>query len=183
MTKALKKEPRQQSPRTRALIKDKALVQGELRAEEIVEKVRAAMKLVEGEITTNDGVYPGNKGGLSLNEIARRADVNNTTLYGAKYKVFREEINTWLKAIKSTAVTGRMRVRKEVTTRVAEWRELYDGLVESNRISELHLQEATSQLEAARVDLAELRRENERLRRALTVEGDKKVVALRSRKD
>lgn len=175
--------PRPRSTATKALIQEKALAQGLQRTEAVVSAVRSAMATIEAEIAANDGIYPGNKGALSLNEVARRASVHSTTLFGPKYKALKSDVDEWLRTVKSKAVTGRMRVRKEMTERVGAWRELYEALLESHHISELDLQEAQHQLEVAQAEVARLRDENAKLTALLSANSANKVVSLRRPKD
>ena len=185
MSKPAKKAPaRARSSATRALIKESASVQGIQRTEEVVSAVRTAMSSIEDEITAHDGIYPGNKGALSFNEVARRAGIHNTTLYDKeRYGAFKSEVNDWLKSIKATAVTGRMKVRRAVTERVSEWKELYEGLVESHRISELDLQQAQRKLEESEVKIRSLEAENAKLQAALGAASKGKVVNFSKTKD
>jgi hypothetical protein len=137
------------------------------------------MRTIEMEIAANDGIYPGNEGALSFNEVARRAKIHNTTLYDEKrYGTFKKEVDDWLESIKATAVTGRIKVRREVTERVSEWKELYEGLVESHRISELDLQQAQRKLEVYEAKTRALEAENERLQAALDAAHKGNVVKL-----
>ena len=147
---------RKHSQRAVEIIRSKALKQGTGRTEAVVTAIRSAMKTIDQEIKANDGIYPHNGGALSLNELARRADVHATTLFGPKYEGLKSDVEKWMAGIKSTGVATRQEAQKSVIKRVAEWRELYDALLSSHRKTELDLQEATRLLEEATTRIAQL---------------------------
>ncbi|MEJ5029898.1 hypothetical protein [Comamonas sp. MYb69] len=165
---------------TREKIRAKALEQGEARADVVETAVRTAMRTIEAEIRDNEGIYPANKGALSANEVARRAGIHNTTLYGTRYKSLLQDIKSWKKKLETTAVTGRMRVKRELATRIADWRQLYDGLSESHRITELDLQETERKLEDANAELARLREKYDLLLKSNNISSNRKVVSIRN---
>jgi len=169
------------SARTLEKIRSKALEQGETRADAVETAVRAAMKTIEKEISVNDGIYPGNKGAISVNEVARRADIHNTTLYGSKYKPLLQDIKAWLKKLQSSAITGRTRVKRELATRIADWRQLYNGLCESHRITELELQESERKLEEAYAELEMLKKQHGLLLKSLSTSSGGKVISIKNR--
>lgn len=157
------------------LLKRAAQEQGQQRTEEVHSKVRAAMRSIESEIAGNEGIYPGNKGSLSMNELARRAGIHNTTLHGEKYGDLLEEAKAWLERIKSGATIGRLRVRKTLAARVSEWRELYEGLQQSERDTNLALQQKEAELEAAKAELESLRKQVGQLKAQLDAKAGKVV--------
>lgn len=162
-------------PSKQELLKRAAQEQGQQRTEEVYSKVRTAMHAIEAEIAGNEGIYPGNKGSLSMNELARRAGIHNTTLHGGKYTDLLKEAKAWLERIKSGATIGRVRVRKALATRVSEWRELCEGLRQSQRDTNLALQQKEAELEAANVELENLRRQVEQLKSMLDAKTGKVV--------
>lgn len=173
MTKAT--AGRKATPSKQELLKRAAQEQGQQRTEEVHDKVRAAMRTIEAEIATNEGIYPGNKGSLSMNELTRRASIHNTTLHGDKYGDLLKEAKAWLKGIKSGATIGRLRVRKTLAKRVSEWRELYEGLRQSERDTNLALQQREAELEAANAELESLRGQVEQLKSQLDAKTGKVV--------
>lgn len=182
MKKNTVQNPRgQHDAKTLEKIRVKALKQGEARADAVETAVREAMRTIEKEIVANEGIYPGNKGALSANEVARRAEVHNTTLYGAKYKSLLQDVKTWLKKQETSAITGRMRVKRELATRIADWRELYNGLTESHRITELDLQEAERKQSEANAELNTLREQYNLLLKSIGTAADGKVVSIKNR--
>ncbi|KRB79045.1 hypothetical protein ASE07_04980 [Noviherbaspirillum sp. Root189] len=136
------------------------------------------MRIIEQELANNEDKYPHNKGDLSLNELARRADVHPTTFFSSKQRDFGLEVKKWLEEIKTGKVIGRGAVRRELADRIANWKALYDGLAQSHRDTELELQQAEADLIAARADIETLQREKQRLQEILSEMSDKKVVLL-----
>lgn len=49
-------------------------------------RVSATIETIKQELQSNDGVYPHNKGRLSMAEVCRRAKVSSITLQGALHK-------------------------------------------------------------------------------------------------
>lgn len=152
-----------------------ALARGEREAEQNHERVRTVMKTIQKEMAGNDGIYPQNKGAVSLAEVARRAEIHPITFHKPRYRGLGEEVKAWLETLKQGSVVGRGRVRKELGTRVQEWRKLYEDLLEVHRISE-------TDLEYAEAKLKEVLQENERLRQEVATQASLKVVPIRPKK-
>lgn len=138
-------------------------------------RVRAVMQSIKAEMADNEGIYPHNKGAVSLAEVARRAEIHPFTFHKPRYRQLGEEVKEWLEALKSGTVVGRGRVRKELGTRVKEWKQLYDDLLEAHRVSETDLEHANEQLKEAL-------QENERLRLRLADHNALKIVSIPQRK-
>ncbi|MBU9552880.1 hypothetical protein [Burkholderia multivorans] len=136
------------------------------------ERVRAVMLEIQQEMVVHQGVYPHNKGALSLAEVARRAGIHPFTFHKARYVDLAHEVKARLQTLKGEAIVGRTRVRTELKDRLSEWRRLYDDLLQVHRISETDLMHAQLQLD-------EVRRENEELKRRLADLLRRKVVRLR----
>lgn len=164
-------------PTRQERLKKAAQEQGQQRTEAVLDKVRSAMRTISAEIAANEGVYPGNKGSLSMNELARRAGIHITTLHGEKYSDLLKEAKEWFERVKSGATIGRKRVRKALATRVSEWKDLYEKLCQSERDTNLALQQKEAELEAAIAELQDVRRQVEQLKSLLDTQAGK-VVSL-----
>lgn len=173
-----KKQRATRSNSTRALMKVRAQERGRLRSDEVRERVRSVMKGIEKEMEGNGGIYPHNKGALSSAEVARRAGVHTTTLFSPKQRDLGAEVKQWLEVIKTGKVVGRGPVRRELATRIADWRRMYEGLAQSHRDTELDLQQAQSNLVKTSEELNKLQRENDRLQKLLDKLGGANVVLL-----
>lgn len=171
------------SASTKSRIQAKAKVRGGERSEEVRERVRAMMATIEKEMADNEGIYPHNKGALSSAELARRSDVHPTTFFSPQQRVFGTEVKAWVEGLKASKVVGRGPVRREMATRVADWKRLYDDLSQSHRDTELDLQQVNAELAQARDALEKIGRENARLQSTLAEVGGTKVVPLRTKKD
>lgn len=170
------------SQATRALMKKRAKERGERRSNDVRDRVRSAMKSIEEEMDGNGGIYPHNKGALSSAEVARRAGVHETTFFSPKQRELGADVRKWLETIKTQKVVGRGPVRRELAARVADWRRKYDGLAQSHRDTELHLQQAQADLVKASENLDKLQLENDRLRKLLDRAVGEKVVSLHHKK-
>jgi hypothetical protein len=138
-------------------------------------RVRAVMTSIQTEMAANDGIYPLNKGAVSMAEVARRAKIHPFTFHKPRYLELAKEVRTWLETLKLGSVVGRGRVRKELGTRVHEWKTLYEELLETHRISETDLEHAKAQLN-------EVLLENGKLRQMITEQASLKVVPMQLKK-
>lgn len=171
------------SEATRALIQSKALEQGAQRSDDVRVRVMSMMRIIEQEIAGNSGIYPHNEGALSRAEVARRADIHATTLYSKKQRELGGEVGKWLRGLKEKDPIGRGPAKKELSTRIDDWRRLFANLQQSHRDTELDLQEAKAELEKRGETIERLTAENERLVAMLSKNGVDNIVALRPKKD
>lgn len=124
-----------------------AAKRGQARTDAVAAKVREAMKTIKQEMDSNDGIYPLNGGAVSLNEVARRADISDTTLYAPKQGDLKQEVSDWIDGLKEAEVVGRVRVQRKLSERLADWKKLYEDLQCQFIEVELELQEKQAQLE------------------------------------
>jgi hypothetical protein len=169
------KPKRTYSADARERMRAAALARYDNDAEQAHERVRAVMKTIQTEMAGNEGIYPKNKGAVSMAEVARRAHIHPFTFHKPRYQDLGKEVKAWLETLKQGAVVGRGRVRKELGTRVQEWKKLYEDLLETHRISETDLAHAQARLE-------EVLKENEQLRQRVASDAALKVVPLRPKK-
>lgn len=166
-----KKPKRTHSDESRERMRAAALARSDSKAEQIHEHVRDLLKEIQKEMAANQGIYPQNGGALSMAEVARRAEIHPNTFHKSRYVELAKEVKEWLKTVRQGATVGRMRVRKELGTRVQEWKQLYEDLLETHRITETDLDVAEAKLE-------EVLKENEKLRQRLADLSEHKVVKL-----
>ena len=93
--------------------------------------------------------------GVSMNEVARRAKVSETTLFSPKQKELGKNVKAWVESLKKKEVVGRMRVRRTVFERSEDWRKKYLALQDTNIVTELELQDAKVQLQDVKQSLTE----------------------------
>lgn len=136
--------------------KEAARLRGEARTAEVEAKVREAMVTIQKEMAGNNGIYPENGGAVSMNEVARRAKISETTLFSPKQKELGKNVKAWVESLKKKEVVGRMRVRRTVFERSEDWRKKYLALQDSHIATELDLQDSKVQLQNAQQSLAEL---------------------------
>jgi hypothetical protein len=183
MSKHTEPTPTTRSAATRARIQERAAERGRERSSTFDEHVREVMATIEQEIAENNGIYPHNGGALSAAELARRAEVHITSFFSPKQKeTLGNDVRAWVKKIKASHVVGKVRVRREISERLEDWKTLYEGLKQSHRDTELALQQKEAELETAQKDIARMREENEGLRHALAQSGHKKIVPMPKKK-
>lgn len=169
------------SDTTRGRIRAKALERGQERTADIHSRVLAAMANIEQEILANEGVYPHKKGKVSGAEVARRANVHPTTLFGDKYVGLADTVRNWVSALKTRHAVSVTMVKRSLEVRIADWRELHNGLAQSHRDTELRLQQAEAELSQVRERLSAAIRERDALIEQLNNTGGASVVPLHPR--
>jgi hypothetical protein len=136
--------------------KEAARLRGEARTAEVETKVREAMVTIQKEMATNKGIYPENGGAVSMNEVARRAKISETTLFSPKQKELGKIVKAWVESLKKTEIIGRKNVQRTVFERSEDWRKKCLDLQDTHTATELDLQDAQVQLQDAQKALAEL---------------------------
>jgi chromosome segregation ATPase len=167
---------------TRELIRAKALERGQERSAETRGRVLTAMAIIEQEMASNGGIYPQNGGAVSAAEVARRAGVHSTTFFSPKQRELGKEVRTWLEALKKRNAASVRAVKRSLAERIADWKELYEGLAQSHRDTELQLQQVEAELGQARDQLVAVSHERDALREQLAKDGGGSVVPLRTKR-
>ncbi|WP_305825768.1 hypothetical protein [Massilia brevitalea] len=171
------KAPRRASTeQSRERMRQAALSRYDSNAEETHKRVRAIMRTIQEEMAANAAIYPRNKGAVSLAEVARRAGIHPVTFHKERYVELASEVKLWLETLRQGATVGRVRVRKELGTRVQEWKQLYESLRETHRVTETDLAYAQARLQ-------ETLTENGVLHERIAELSKRKVVPLKSTKD
>lgn len=167
---------------TGRLNRSAAQEQGRRRTDEVVTKVRIAMAAINSELASNDGVYPQNKGRLSLNEVARRADIHNTTLHAERFEDLLAEVKAWMEQPEDAEEPKSESRRRTPLERLKVYRDQLEGLEQSHRDTNLELQQAQADLGEATRRIEELITENERLLALVSNSAQGKLVKLPSTK-
>jgi len=136
------------------------------------------MVFVQREMVANGGIYPANGGAVSMNEVARRAGISETTLFAPKQKELGKIVKAWVESLKKKEVVGRTRVRRTVFERSDDWRKLYLALKDQHILLELELQDAQVKLEDERKKLTELTEQYDALLQQMRGGAAGKVTAL-----
>lgn len=135
-----------------------------------VAKVVKAMAAIELEIEEHDGIYPFNGGTLNQSEICRRAGISKQTLQNAAHKeTTRASISKWLEGLSGKRITGRKKVRREVTDRADSWKLAHAQIAANYQIANLDLKAASAELKEARARIEELEKIIEGLREQITL--------------
>ncbi len=136
--------------------KEAARLRGGARTAGVEAKVRETMVTIQTEMAANNGIYPNNGGAVSMNEVARRAKISETTLFSPKQKELGRDVKAWVESLKRTEIVGRKNVQRTVSERSEDWRNKYLALQDVHIATELDLQDAKVQLQDAQTALTEL---------------------------
>ena len=140
-----------------------ARLRGEARTAGVEARVREAMVTIQREMAANNGIYPENGGAVSMNEVARRAKISETTLFSPKQRELGKLVKAWVESLKKTEIVGRKNVQRTVFERSENWRNKYLALQDSHIATELDLQDAKVQLQDAQKAWDELNKKYEAL--------------------
>ena len=168
-----------QTEQTKNLIRSAAQEHGRRRTDEVTSKVRVAMAAIDEVLVANGGAYPHNKGRLTLNELARRAEIHNTTLHADRYKDLLNEVRSWLQRPKNEASFEPKTGRRTTRELLDEYRTQFAVLMQKHRDRNLELQQAQAELGEAMERIQKLVSDNEQLESLLS----SKVTRLPSKKD
>lgn len=149
--------------------KSAALKRGAARTAKVEQQVNAAIQAIMAEMQANGGIYPNNGGAVSMAEVARRAEISESTFYKKDNAMLKERVTLWLDTLKKKETVGRMRVRKTLQQRAESWKEKYDALANRHIRTELELQQLQAEYE-------KLRRDYDTLLEQMRVAGRKKVT-------
>lgn len=166
------------SKATREKIREAAVAKGVQRTDSVRQRVRETLSTIEQEMAANNGTYPHNKGAISSAEVARRARVHPTTFCNDKHRELGKEVKNWIASLKKTNVVGRGPVRRELASRIEDWRRLYDGLAQSHRDTELELQQLQAELAELKTQLADQQVELQQCRHQLAAASASKVIPI-----
>ena len=137
--------------------KEAARLRGKARTAGVEARVREAMVTIQQEMAANKGIYPENGGAVSMNEVARRAKISETTLFSPKQKELGKQVKGWVESLKKTEVVGRKNVQRSAFERSEDWRHKYLALQDAHIATELDIQDAMVQLQDAHKALADLK--------------------------
>jgi hypothetical protein len=146
-----------------------ALKRGADRTAKTMQRVEDAILAIADEMQANGGIYPHNGGAVSMAEVARRAEINESTFYKKDNTALKERVAQWLDTLKKKETVGRMRVRKTFQQRAESWEEKYGALTNRHIRTELELQQLQAEHE-------KLRRDYNTLLEQMRVAGQKKVI-------
>lgn len=150
---------------------------GAARTAQMEQQVVQATQAIQADMNANGGIYPHNGGAVSMAELARRADISESSFYKKEPDniALRERAALWLDTLKKKETVGRMRVKKTIAQRAEDWKEKYHALEQRHILTELELQslEAESQ---------KLSAENAALIQLLHKHGEKKVTPFQPNK-
>lgn len=150
-----------------------AAQRGAVRTALMEQKVVQAMQEIQTDMQANGGIYPHNGGAVSMAELARRADISESSFYKKEPDnlALKERASLWLDTLKKKETIGRMRVRKTFAQRAESWEKKYRALERRHIRTELELQ-------SLQAEAQKLRDDNAVLLEQLRVTGASKVTAI-----
>lgn len=147
------------------------------RSDDVTIKLHKAMAVIEIELEDNEGIYPFNKGRLSMAEVCRRAGIHKITLQGEVHRLTsRVIVKKWLDNLEKQLIKGSKGVRCRVTSKIDDWKARYTDLARSyNEVYAVEIVSRDVKLESALLKVAELEEQVLSLRAQLS---DKSVVLI-----
>ena len=119
-----------------------AAKRGAARTDALNSAVDQAMCVILEDMKGNGGIYPHNGGAVSIAEIARRADVNESSFYKKQNVELKKRANLWVQQLQKKETIGRKRVRKHLKDVAREWKARYEALDSNNIVTQLQQLEA-----------------------------------------
>ena len=166
-----------------AQVKAAAKLRGAARTAHVELKVRDAMETILMKIKENGGLYPDNGGAVSMNEVARIANISQTTLFAPKQKALGQTVKAWVESLKKKEVVGRMRVQRTAHERAEDWHQKLIDMQNAFVATELELQDTRALLEQAKEELNQVRSENSTLHSQLALAARSKITPIRKKND
>lgn len=150
---------------------------GAARTAQMDQAVTQAIQAIHADLQSNGGVYPHNGGAVSIAELARRANISESSFYkkDAVNLALKERANLWLDALKKKETIGRMRVKKSLAQRAIDWQQKYHALEQRHIRTELELQSLEAQMQ-------KLQKENAALVDQLSKRGKSNVTPINAAK-
>lgn len=132
------------------------------RTAKVVERVNAALAMMEAEIEGAGGSYPGR---LSLNEVCRRAGVHPITMQGpAHAKTTKPMVMAWLSAKRRTTSTSKRAGKSSESKRARSTEMELRELAAHFRLRENEIPRLNEEIDELRKRVAVLESENLELR-------------------
>lgn len=131
---------------------------GAARTAQMKQQVVQATQAIQADMHANGGIYPHNGGAVSMAELARRADISESSFYKKEPDniALRERAALWLDTLKKKETVGRMRVKKTIAQRAEDWKEKYHALERRHILTELELQSLEAESQKLRAENAAL---------------------------
>ena len=154
-----------------------AAYRGAERTAQLKRRVLTAMRAIRAEMKANGGIYPHKGGAVRMAELARRAEINESTFYKKEStnEKLKRRAERWLERLKRKETVGRTRVRKSLAQRNEDWSKKYHALEQRHIRTELELQSFQAHAE-------KLRSQNEALLEQLNASGASKISPIRKGK-
>lgn len=123
-------------------------------------KCEAAMRKIEAAVDKNNGLYPGNHGRVSFQEVMRVAGLSKAALEKSHHAATKQAVQTWLEGVQYRVARGAPEIRRTITKRVDAATEQRQDILQAWHEAELEYHEN-------RIKLAKFIEENARLKAEL----------------
>jgi hypothetical protein len=135
-----------------------AALRGAARTLKMEMAVKDAMRAIEADMKANGGIYPVSGGAVSMAELARRADISESSFYkkAPENLALKVVANLWLETLKKKETVGRMRVKKSLAQKAEDWQQKYRALEQRHIRTELELQSLEAQMQKRQKENAAL---------------------------
>jgi hypothetical protein len=85
-----------------------------------VEKIANALRDIERDVESNNGLYPLNGGRITQQEVLRRAALSPAFLEKSRNKKVKAHVTQWLHGVNGQILRGAKTIRRTITARVSE---------------------------------------------------------------
>ncbi len=135
-----------------------AAQRGAARTAQMELAVTQAIQAIQADMQANGGIYPNNGGAVSMAELARRADISESSFYKKEPEniALKERAALWLDTLKKKETVGRMRVKKSLAQKAEDWQQKYRALEQRHIRTELELQSLEAESQKLRAENAAL---------------------------
>ena len=139
------------------------------RTDLLLGKIAKARSEIERRVDSNGGIYPFNKGRVTVAEVCRVAGVRKSVLQGPKHrKTTNVELLAWISDLKKRMSVGSESVRRAVTQRADDWKQKYLQAAHHSNLYHLQMVSLTSRLAESEKKVADLEAEVVRLQIAVS---------------
>jgi hypothetical protein len=121
---------------------------GAARTAQMEQAVTQAIQAIQADMHANGSIYPHNGGAVSMAELARRANISESSFYKKEPEniALKERAALWLDTLKKKETVGRMRVKKSLSQKAEDWQQKYHSLEQRHIRTELELQSLEAQM-------------------------------------
>ncbi len=124
-------------------------------------EIAEAMKAIETDVEKNHGVYPLNRGKITVQEVLRRAGKNSAYLEKKTDRMIalKAEVTAWVAKVNGKILRGAKTIRRAVTDRVVEADDRVKAIMQAWTEAELEYAEAQTTIKDLQEQNASLQKQ------------------------